>query len=113
MNLPPTPLLGWVFWLVVVILPAVFMLRLVWKLYDPQTRTSAARMTRDDVISAVQAAIAARSDGRTPSLGITELPSARNGGRWTVRENTRGSWWIAQVKDASGEVVNLRRQGVR
>jgi hypothetical protein len=113
MNPPPDHLPDWVFWLVVVILPAVFMLRQVWKLYDPRTRTSAVRMTRDDVISAVHAAIAAPADGRTPSLGITERPSARNQGHWTVRENTRGSWWIAQVNDATGEVVDLRRQGVR
>jgi len=113
MNPPPTHLPDWVFWLVVVVMPAVFMLRLVWQLYDPRTRTSAARMSHDDVISAVQVAIAARGNGRTVSLSITEGPSARNQGHWTVRDGTVGSWWIAQGNDATGVVVDLRRQGVR
>jgi hypothetical protein len=113
MSTSPDHLPDWLFWLVAVILPAFYALRLVWQSCDWRTPGAAARMTQDDVIAAVQTAITAQPNGRAPTLAITEWPSARNAGLWTVRESTKGSWWIAQVNDVTGEVVNLRRQGVR
>ena len=102
-----------VFWLLVVVLPALLMMRLLWQLYGPASRPPPTRMAREEVVAIASAAIIQEWSAFDGNLHVAGWPRPTNGMIWTIREATVGLWWIVHIDDATGNVRDVRRQGLR
>lgn len=113
MNAWPDHLPDWVFWLLVVVMPALFALRTVWKTRGSAKPPPPTRMAQADVIMRVREAIERECPGQDVPLHVAEWPRSINEMIWTIREASIGSWWIAQVDDMTGDILSLTHEGVR
>jgi hypothetical protein len=109
----PDQLPDWVFWLLVVVMPTLFTMRLLWQMYGPALRPPPTRMVQDDVVALARSAIKREWPTFDSRLHVAEWPRPNNGMIWLIRQATVGSWWIVQIDDATGEVRDVQHQGVR
>jgi hypothetical protein len=109
----PDHLPDWVFWLCVVVMPALFTIRMLWQMYGPVSRPPPTRMAHEEVIAVASAAIKRERPAFDGHLNVAEWPRPINNMTWTIHEVKIGSWWVAQIDDVTGEVRDVRHQGVR
>lgn len=87
---------------------------MIWRQWGPQAKPPPTRMSPDEVITLVQAAILAEwPDWSKEPLFIAEWPRPANAMTWTVCQASIGSWWQGRVDDLTGEVLELGRKGIR